>query len=82
MFCTGGQKYEIEQHIKLKILVLTISIGRAQLTYLDFYLMRFYYNNWEIQIVHKGFVISNMKTAGIKNCYLCKQERIVVFKAF
>jgi len=39
-------------------------------------------NNWEIEIVHKGSIISNMKTAGKQNCSLCKQERIVSFKEF
>ena len=39
-------------------------------------------NNWEVEIVHKSSIISNMKTAGTKNCSLCMQERIVLFKAF
>jgi len=39
-------------------------------------------NNWEIEIVHKSSIISNMKPAGTKNSSLCMQERIVLFKAF
>ena len=38
--------------------------------------------NWEIEIVHKSSMISNMKTAGTKNCSLCMQERIQLFHAF
>jgi len=34
-------------------------------------------NNWETKIVYKGSVISNVKTAGAKQCSLCMQERIV-----
>ena len=40
------------------------------------------HGNWEIEIVHKGSVISNMKTAGAKKCSLCMQERIVLFNPF
>ena len=39
-------------------------------------------NNWEIEIVHKSSIISNMKTAGTKKCSLCMQDRTVLFKAF
>lgn len=38
--------------------------------------------HWEVEIVHKSSMISNMKTAGTRNCSLCMQERIQLFHAF
>jgi len=37
--------------------------------------------NWRIEVVHKSSIISNMKTASTKNCSLCMEERVQLFKA-
>ena len=39
-------------------------------------------SNWRVEIVYRGSVITNMKSAGTKNCNLCMQERIKLFYAF
>jgi hypothetical protein len=39
-------------------------------------------SNWHVEIVYRGSVITNMKSAGTKNCNLCMQERIKLFYAF
>ena len=39
-------------------------------------------SNWRVEIVYRGSVITNMKSAGTKNCNLCMQERIQLFYAF
>jgi len=39
-------------------------------------------SNWRVEIVYRGSVITNMKSAGTKNCNLCMQERIKLLYAF
>jgi len=38
--------------------------------------------HWTIDIVHKGNMISHMKSAGTKSCSLCMQERVHLWFAF
>ena len=39
-------------------------------------------SNWEVSIVSKSNVLTNMKTAGTRNCTLCMQKGVHFFCSF